>query len=166
MIGKFWPVFVQQVFQGYFGCYTYCLPKIKGLVTQKALHVVEFMFFGNAVLMRFQEIKNKVLKFTEFVFGASEIRHLGVEYPSVCCIALEDVRQVVNSCNNMVHGRVVRWFGFIFLVFKEKRLSLSVWLMCGCYNGGLPYHRIHWAMQQFEACIQGSSCHHIKPPAT
>ena len=104
------------------------------------------MFFGDAVLVWPQEIEKKVFNFVEFVFGASEIRQLFVEYPSLCCVNLEDVRQVVNSCNYVVHGRAVRHFGVVFLVFKEEGAFLSVWL---------PHHQIQSTMQQFGTCSQG-----------
>ena len=65
-------------------------------------------------------IKKKMFKFVEFVFGASEVRELCIKYPSVCCVTLEDVRQVVNSCDDVVYGRVVRHFVFVFLVFKQE----------------------------------------------
>ena len=84
-----------------------------GLVAQKVLEVVKFMFFGDAVLLWPHVIEKKVFKFMEFVVGASEVRDLCVEYPSVCCVTLEDVRQVVKRCDDVVHGKVVGQFGFV-----------------------------------------------------
>ena len=80
-----------------------------------------------------QVIKKKVFKFVEFVFGASEVQTLCVEYPSVYFVTLEDERQVVDGRDHVVHGRIVRQFWFVSPVFQEVRSSLSVWL---------PRHRI------------------------
>ena len=69
---------------------------------------------------------SKVLKVMEFVFGAFEASDLCAEYQSARCITLEDVRQVVYSCIDVVHGRIIRQLGFVFLILKQESSSLSV----------------------------------------
>ena len=113
------------------------------------------------------QIQQDVFEFIKIVFGTSKFRDLCVEFPSVCCVMLEHLRQVVVSCNNLVNGRVVKLFRISFRVFEWKQSSLSVWLLqCWCYVSRVSHHRVHRFIQQFEAWWQRGSRHHLRLPAT
>ena len=60
----------------------------------------------------------------EFFSGISEVQDILVKYPSVCCITLEDMWQVVKIGNNVVDGRVVKVFRLFSLVLEVNVVSL------------------------------------------